>query len=168
MILNIVIGILLSTLALVAVLFSIGYIAALMDLDDLRPRRSVADYRVLVLGYHPTLAGGVTSVTRTLLERMPEATLLPIKHCYGAKDWVLYTISMSKLLWALGTIRRPLVAHLIVASRGDRVRGALPILLCRLFRISICAHYHTNRANMSLDRAPFAEVAKHVTNPSRP
>ena len=84
-----------------------------------------------------------------VLERMPEATLLPIKHCYGAWDWVLYAASLARLTAVLGVSRRPLVAHLIVASRGDRVRGVLPILLCRLFRVPLCAHYHTNRANMS-------------------
>lgn len=132
-------------------LFIVGWIAALMDLDDLRPRHPVQDYRVLILGYHPTLTGGVTSVTRTLLSHLPEGRLLPIKHCYGAKDWMLYAFSMGRLLYALCTVRRPLVAHLIVASKGDRVRGVLPILLCRLLRVPICAHYHTNRANMMLD-----------------
>jgi hypothetical protein len=133
-----------------AALFLVGYLAALMDLDDLRPRKPVADYRVLVLGYHPKLTGGVTSVTRTLLERMPESRLLPIKHCYGVWDLALYARSLARLTVALVKTRRPLVAHLIVASRGDRVRGVLPILLCRLFCVPICAHYHTNRANMSL------------------
>lgn len=142
--------ILLSIVIFMGTLFLVGYIAALMDLDDLRPRRPVADYRVLILGYHPKLTGGVTSVTRTLLERMPESRLLPIKHCYGVWDWVLYARSLARLTAALVIARRPLVTHLIVASRGDRVRGVLPILLCRLFRVPICAHYHTNRANMSL------------------
>jgi hypothetical protein len=136
------------------ILFFVGYIAALLDLDDLCPRKPAADYRVLILGYHPRLAGGVTSVTRTLLERMPEARLLPIKHCYGAWDWVLYAGSLVRLTVAFVMTRRPLVSHLIVASRGDRVRGVLPILLCRLFRVPICAHYHTNRANMSLGNIP--------------
>jgi hypothetical protein len=139
----------LLTLVPIAILFAVGYIAALLDLEDLRPHKPLADYRVLILGYHPSLAGGVTSTTRTLLERMPEATLLPIKHCYGAWDWVLYAASLARLTAVLGVSRRPLVAHLIVASRGDRVRGVLPILLCRLFRVPLCAHYHTNRANMS-------------------
>ena len=137
------------TLGLLAVLFLIGYLAALLDLDDFRPSRLSTDLRVLVLGYHPRLAGGVTSVTRTLLERMPEARLLPLKHAYGAKGWVLYAASLCTLLWELCAARRPLVAHLIVASRGDRVRGVLPILLCKALGVPICAHYHTNWANMS-------------------
>lgn len=154
--------ILLMILVPIAALFAVGWIAALLDLEDLRPHESAGMApaktnaaglaRVLILGYHPRLTGGVTSVTRTLLARMPEATLLPIKHCYGAKDWLLYAISLGHLAWALCTVHRPLVAHLIVASRGDRVRGVLPILLCRLFRVPVCAHYHTNRANMSLGR----------------
>ncbi len=40
------------------------------------------------------------------------------------------------------------MAHLIVASRGDRVRGVLPIVLCVMFRVPILAHYHTSRGNM--------------------
>ena len=146
--------ILLSIVIFLGALFLVGYLAALMDLDDLRPGKPVADYRVLILGYHPKLTGGVTSVTRTLLERMPESRLLPIKHCYGAWDLALYARSLARLTGALIRTRRPLVAHLIVASRGDRVRGVLPILLCRLFRVPICAHYHTNRANMSLGKIP--------------
>jgi hypothetical protein len=78
--------------------------------------------------------------------------LLPIKHQYGPWDLVLYAGALIRLVGLLSMPRRPLVAHLIVASRGDRVRGVLPILLCRLFQVPICAHYHTNRANMSLHR----------------
>lgn len=137
------------TLGLLAALFLIGYLAALLDLDDFRPLSPLADLRVLVLGYHPRLAGGVTSVTRTLLERMPEARLVPLKHAYGVKGWALYAASLCTLLWKLCAARRPLVVHLIVASRGDRVRGVVPILLCKAFGVSICAHYHTNWGNMS-------------------
>ena len=138
-----------SCFALGVILFAVGYIAALLDLEDVRPQRPQADYRVLILGYHPALSGGVTAATRTLLDRMPEARLLPIKHCYGIEDWVLYGVSLAKFMGVLCKTRRPLVAHLIVASRGDRVRGIAPILLCKLFRVPICAHYHTNWANMS-------------------
>ena len=136
-------------IAPVAMLFVAGYIAALLDLDDQRPRNPVADYRVLILGYHPRLAGGVTAVTRTLLERMPEASLLPIKHCYGARGWALYAWSLVRLIGALCVTGRPLLAHFIVASRGDRVRGVAVILLCRLFSVPVCVNYHTNWRNMS-------------------
>ena len=149
---NILMWIVVSILALVVILFAFGYVAALLDLNDLRPPKPAADYRVLVLGYHPRLAGGVTTVTRTLLERMPEARLVPLKHAYGAKGWAMYAGSLGVLLWELCAARRPLVAHLIVASRGDRVRGVVPILLCKAFGVPICAQYHTNWGNLSFAR----------------
>lgn len=145
--------VLLFILAILLSLFAVAYIAALMDMDDLKtptPPMPTRNYRVLILGYHERLAGGVVSATRTLLDLMPEARLLPIKHCYGARGWVLYVMSLGILIHALLMTTRPFVAHLIVASRGDRIRGVPPILLCKVFRVPICAHYHTNRANMSL------------------
>lgn len=141
-----------SIFALMAALFIVGYIAALLDLDDLRPPKPAADYRVLVLGYHPKIQGGVTTVTRTLLERMPESRLVPLKYGYGARGWAMYALSLYALLWEICAARRPLVAHLIVASRGDRVRGVLPILLCKAWGMPICAHYHTNWGNLSFTR----------------
>lgn len=138
-------------LAIVAGLFAIGYIAAIWDLEDLPKATAAVRPRVLLLGYHPSMAGGVTAVTRPLLAGMPEVSLLPVKHGYGAKAWVLYGVSMLRLVWAIVRIRGPLVAHLIVASRGDRVRGVLPILLCKAFRVPILAHYHTNSLNMMLN-----------------
>jgi hypothetical protein len=133
--------------ALVA-LFLVGYFAALADQRDGRKPRGVPP-RVLILGYHPRLKGGVTSVTTTLLRYLPEARLFSIQHGYGPKSWGLYVLSLLRLPFALG-LRRPLVAHLIVASKGDRARGVIPILLCKLFGVPVLAHYHTNRANMQL------------------
>jgi hypothetical protein len=146
--------ILLIILTPAAALFVAGYMAALMDLDDLRPPKPATAHRILILGYHPRLAGGVTAVTRTLLKRMPEARLLPLKHAYGAQGWAMYALSLCVLLWEICAVRRPLVAHLIVASRGDRVRGVVPILLCKAFGVPICAHYHTNWGNLSFQRKP--------------
>ena len=112
-----------------------------------RDRKSTG---VLILGYDPHLPGGVSTVTSSLLEALPEARLLPLKHCYGTGDLVLYALAFLKFASLVLWRRSSLVAHLIVGSRGDRVRAVPILLLCALFRVPICIQYHTSTSNMLL------------------
>src|SRR6185437_5089827 len=102
---------------------------------------------IVVLGYDPTrITGGVTVVTEILLRNLPNARLHPIKHCYqpAALDAWLYLVSLIRFVGVLIRRRKSLLVHLIVGSRGDRVR-AVPILLaCSLLRVPLCIQYHKN------------------------
>lgn len=106
---------------------------------------------ILVLGYDSNrIPGGVTVVTDILLKNLPNARLLPIKHCYrpAALDASLYFLSLIKFIAILARRRKSLLVHAIVASRGDRVR-AIPILLaCALFRVPLCIQYHKNLSGL--------------------
>jgi glycosyltransferase involved in cell wall biosynthesis len=102
---------------------------------------------VIVLGYDRTrIAGGVTVVTDILLQNMPNARLHPIKHCYqpATLDVVLYLGSLIRFIGILIRRKHDLLVHVIVGSRGDRVRAVPVLLACSLFRAPVCVQYHKN------------------------
>ena len=106
---------------------------------------------IIVLGYDPAqLPGGVSTTTTTLLQSMPNARLHPIKHCYGPLDIWLYAVSLVRFGGVVLRRRKSILTHLIVGSRGDRVRAIPILLLCALFRVPLCIQYHTSAANMVL------------------
>ena len=113
-------------------------------------RRDQQSCGVLILGYHSRLTGGVSTVTSNLLEALPEARLLPIKHRYDTLDVALYALAFLKFTGLILWRRSSLVAHLIVGSRGDRVRAVPILLLCALLRVPLCIQYHTSTPNMLL------------------
>lgn len=102
---------------------------------------------VVILGYDSRrIAGGVIAVTEVLVANQANVTLHPIKHCYTPKalDLWLYFLSYCQFVGLLVRRRRSLLVHLIVASRGDRVRAVPVILACSLFRVPLCIQYHKN------------------------
>lgn len=102
---------------------------------------------VIVLGYDSRrIAGGVTVVTDILLQNMPNARLHPIKHCYrpAALDAALYFGSLIRFIPVLIRRRHSLLVHVIVGSRGDRVRAVPVLIVCTLFRVPVCVQYHKN------------------------
>lgn len=117
---------------------------------------------IVVLGYDAKrIAGGVTVVTEILLRNLPNARLHPIKHCYrpAALDAWLYLVSLSQFVSILIHRRKRLLVHVIVGSRGDRVR-AVPILLaCALMRVPLCIQYHKNVAGLVFARGSLRDRA---------
>lgn len=117
---------------------------------------------ILVLGYDATrITGGVTVVTEILLRNLPNARLHPIKHCYqpAALDGWLYLVSLTRFIGVLIRRRKNLLVHVIVGSRGDRVR-AVPILLgCSLLRVPVCIQYHKNVGGLIFARGSLRDRA---------
>ena len=115
---------------------------------------------ILVLGYDATrITGGVTVVTEILLRNLPNARLHPIKHCYqpAALDGWLYLVSLTRFIGVLIRRRKNLLVHVIVGSRGDRVR-AVPILLgCSLLRVPVCIQYHKNVGGLIFARGSLRD-----------
>jgi glycosyltransferase involved in cell wall biosynthesis len=105
------------------------------------------NFEVIILGYDKRrIAGGVITVTDVLLENLPNVRLHPVKHCYqpAMLDAWLYVVSFLKFVGIVIARRKAIVAHLIVGSRGDRVRAVPILLLCALFRVPQCIQYHKN------------------------
>lgn len=117
---------------------------------------------IVILGYDAKrITGGVTVVTEILLRHLPNARLHPIKHCYqpAALDGWLYLVSLIRFIGVLFRRRRNLLVHVIVGSRGDRVR-AVPILLgCSLFRVPVCIQYHKNVGGLIISRGSLRDRA---------
>lgn len=117
--------------------------------------RSDRKTEILVLGYDKKrMPGGVTVVTDILLRNLPNARLHPVKHCYipASLDAWLYIVSLTRFFGVLVRRRKSVLAHAIVASRGDRVR-AVPILFaCSLFRVPLCIQYHKNVGGLIFER----------------
>lgn len=112
---------------------------------------SAGKTEIVVLGYDSKrIQGGVTVVTDILLRNFPSMRLHPVKHCYqpATLDAWLYLRSLMRFLGVLARRRHKLLVHMIVASRGDRIR-AIPILLaCALFSVPCCVQYHKNVAGL--------------------
>jgi glycosyltransferase involved in cell wall biosynthesis len=95
---------------------------------------------VIILGYDPArIAGGIASVTDVLLKGLPNVRLLPLKHCYGVLDVCLYFRSLVK--FAAVARQRP-VTHLIVGSKGDRLRAIPVLIMAALLKFPLCIQYH--------------------------
>jgi glycosyltransferase involved in cell wall biosynthesis len=102
---------------------------------------------IIILGYDKRrIVGGVITATDVLLDNLPNVRLHPIKHCYepAVLDAWLYLVSLLRFIGILVPRRKRLLVHCIVASRGDRVRGVPILLMCALFRVPVCIHYHKN------------------------
>lgn len=102
----------------------------------------IADKKVLILGYHPSLGGGVVNVINILLKHLSYVHLLPIVSGYDSllkqgKDYALALVQLIRKLPSLSHI------HVIIGSKGDVLRGVLPIFLARLYKVKVIAHFHT-------------------------
>jgi glycosyltransferase involved in cell wall biosynthesis len=102
--------------------------------------------KVLIVGYAPQVAGGVTTVTTVMRKNMPQLDLHPALRWYGPRwkvvAFFLYSISMFvfRLLFAA-----PRLVQVIVGSRGDAVRMLPYIWLAKLRGCKVCLHFHKNR-----------------------
>ncbi len=103
--------------------------------------------RVLIVGYAPTVLGGVAKVVNLLRENIPYLDL-HVALCYHQPKWK----SRIFALYSLGVfavrllVAAPRVVQVIVGSPGDAVRTLPYILLARLRGCSICLHFHKNIA----------------------
>lgn len=102
---------------------------------------------VILVGYSPRIRGGVTRVTNTVTERLRNVHLHPSLICYYPRHRAVCHYLLSLLLFPKKVLRfRKAVVHLIIASRGDLIRG-LPFIWCaKLLGRPLCVQYHVNTA----------------------
>lgn len=102
---------------------------------------------VILVGYSPRIRGGVTRVTNTVMERLRNVHLHPSLICYYPRHRAVYHYLVSLLLFPKKILRfRKAVVHLIIASKGDVIRG-LPFIWCtKLLGRPLCVQYHVNTA----------------------
>lgn len=101
--------------------------------------------RVLVVGYSPTMKGGVVKVTKTLMQAYPGMDLHVSHHCYKPKSRAVRTYLQSLLGFMVGLyrIRKSYdVVHVIVGSSGDAVRTLPYIWLSKLVGLPLCIQHH--------------------------
>lgn len=99
--------------------------------------------RIMVLGYSPSLKGGVTVVTRQLLQCVPNLQLLPILGSYGnhIRSAAFAIRALFRFLGhcVLGKVSGIIV---IVASRGDVVRTIPFLTAARWFKLPVVIYFH--------------------------
>jgi glycosyltransferase involved in cell wall biosynthesis len=102
--------------------------------------------RVIVVGYSPELRGGVTQVTRVLMQNFKEMELHPCLYCYSPKykAGILYFYSILKFICKFVFLKnkRPDIVLLIIGSTGDAVRVIPFIWLSYFLKMKLCAQYH--------------------------
>lgn len=98
---------------------------------------------VVMLGYSPGLAGGVTKVSEVLIDRIPFLELHPILHMYRPrlKATLCYLYSLALYLGSL-PIFPPRAIHVIVGSSGDAVRVLPFIVAARMRGCKVCIQFH--------------------------
>jgi glycosyltransferase involved in cell wall biosynthesis len=112
--------------------------------------------RVLVVGYHPAMIGGVTVITGLLLEHIGYLDLHVALRCYRPrwKALAYFAFSVASFLLRL-VFAAPRVVQVLIGSRGDMVR-ALPFLFLGKVRgCKLCLHFHTNVTLLTGELHPF-------------
>lgn len=110
--------------------------------------------RVLIVGYSPRLANGVTKSTHLLLGNMPYLELHIAVRCWHPRwKWLVSTVYgfVTFAFRLLGT--PPRVIQIVIASRGDTVKTLPYLWLGKLRGCKVGLHFRTNRANL-LDDLP--------------
>lgn len=104
----------------------------------------MGDCDVVILGYSRSISGGVVTVTNVLLDNLENVRLHPVLHCYRPVSTAVrrYISSVFGFIGLALRRKRPLIAHIIVGSKGDRIRAVPFMLLSRLLRIPVCVQYH--------------------------
>jgi glycosyltransferase involved in cell wall biosynthesis len=99
--------------------------------------------KVLLVGYSPTLIGGVITVMNLLCKEISYLELHVALRYYRPK-WKAIVFSIySVVMFALRLIvSPPCVVQVIVASRGDALRTLPYILLGKMRGCNICLHFH--------------------------
>jgi glycosyltransferase involved in cell wall biosynthesis len=106
---------------------------------------SVRDEKnILIVGYSEELKGGVTGVTKTLLNEIPETELHPYLHCYTPKykSLFLYLKSIVVFVFRIFILNKYSKILLIIGSKGDVIRALPYIFLAKIRGIVIYAQYH--------------------------
>ena len=110
--------------------------------------------RVLLVGYHPGLIGGVTRITNLLRDSISYLDLHVALQCYRprwkAALFQLYSVLAFALRIAFAT---PRLVQPLVGSRGDAIRMLPYILMARLRGCKVCLTFHKTRAEI-LDAFP--------------
>ena len=111
--------------------------------------------RVLIVGYSPALAGGVTTVMTLLRQRIPCLDLHVALRYYRPRWKVLAFAVYSLAAYVVRLVASaPRVIQIIVASRGDAVRMLPYILLGKARGCKVCLHFHKNAAVLLDDFGP--------------
>ena len=99
---------------------------------------------VIIVGYSNNLQGGITQVTKTLLESMPQITLHNALYCYSPKykAFLLYFYGVISFFFKIFFSFNKPVIHLIIGSKGDLVRIIPYIILSKIRRLPLCSQYH--------------------------
>jgi len=102
--------------------------------------------RMIVVGYSPRLKGGVTHVTRILMQNFEKMELHPSLYCYSPKYKAVFLYLYSVLKFAGRVVflrkKRPGFVLLIIGSPGDAVRAIPFIWVSYFLKIKLCAQYH--------------------------
>jgi glycosyltransferase involved in cell wall biosynthesis len=102
---------------------------------------------VLIVGYAPQIAGGVTKVTKVLCEAMPYLEL-HVAIRWRRPLWKAAAFFLGSILTFLCrlAVAPPQIVQVIVGSRGDAIRTLPFILSAKLRGCKVCLHFHKNIA----------------------
>lgn len=106
------------------------------------------EQRIIVVGYAPNIAGGMTQVTKVLLKNFENMELHPYKICYYPKIKALYCYVLSIIKFVIkivaGSRKCNTIVLLQIGSANDSIRAVPYIWLSKLMNLKICTQYHTS------------------------
>lgn len=125
------------------------------------------EQRIIVVGYAPEIAGGMTHVTKVLMKNFENMVLHPYKICYYPKYKAIYyyLVSIVRFLIKITICRhnRNDVVLLQIGSSRDALRAVPYICLSKLMLVKICTQYHTSSDKL-LKEASAGPLALLVIN----
>ncbi len=105
---------------------------------------------VLIVGYSPTIRGGVTAVTAQLSKHLPETRLFSaLKYYNPLWKQALYTLFAYCRFPVYVIGLRPRVVQILIGSRGDLVRNIYYIILSKVLLRKVVVQFHTNADAMT-------------------
>lgn len=112
--------------------------------------------KIIVVGYAPDIAGGMTHVTRVLMKSFDSMELHPYKVCYYPAYKAVYGYLLSILRFIKKVYfyskKHNIIVLLQIGSFRDSVRSIPYIWLSKLKGLKVCTQYHTSSEKILNER----------------
>lgn len=126
--------------------------------------------RIIVVGYASNLSGGMTHVTKVLMNNFSNMELHPYKVCYRPKCKALYCYLQSVVTFInkiyVGRHKCNIIILLQIGSPSDLIQSLPFIWLSKLLNCKVCTQYHKSADNL-YKSAPLYAIASMVNRSLR-